>query len=230
LLEEIRDGYGRVKWRVREQFDLDRELTKSCRVGVDFSAKISGANAVARALTDGDLALAQIATLLLRFPDPPVSTNGEMGIDESIELVRHIHACKLLKFDWDPAKHPRWPAGSPDSVGGQFAPVDGAATVIPDTARHPGAGPTSIAFRNCSATSFTQLSAKSPTKSVPRQARVREGDARMYCQQLKDRGLLGRGDYRWMGKTIAQCVMGQVSEAWRQSNRMMILSKLERRP
>jgi hypothetical protein len=76
LLEEIRDSYGRVKWRVREQFQLDRELSKSYRVGVDFSAKISGANSVARALTDGDLALAQIATLLLRFPDPPVWRNG----------------------------------------------------------------------------------------------------------------------------------------------------------
>jgi hypothetical protein len=25
---------------------------------------------------------------------------------------------------WDPAKHPRWPAGAPDSQGGQFAPGD----------------------------------------------------------------------------------------------------------
>jgi hypothetical protein len=28
----------------------------------------------------------------------------------------------LIKADWDPDEYPRWPAGSADSVGGQFAP------------------------------------------------------------------------------------------------------------
>jgi hypothetical protein len=28
----------------------------------------------------------------------------------------------LLKADWDADEHPRWPAGTPDSQGGQFAP------------------------------------------------------------------------------------------------------------
>jgi hypothetical protein len=37
-------------------------------------------------------------------------------------------------------------------------------------------------------------------------------DAEAYCRDLQTRGLLGRGDYRWMGKTLTQCVMGQVSE------------------
>jgi hypothetical protein len=36
-------------------------------------------------------------------------------------------------------------------------------------------------------------------------------DAREFCEDLKDRGLLGKGDYRWMGKTVPQCMMGQVS-------------------
>jgi hypothetical protein len=33
-----------------------------------------------------------------------------------------------------------------------------------------------------------------------------------YCKKLKDRGLLGQGDYRGSGKNMWQCMMGQVSQ------------------
>ena len=39
-----------------------------------------------------------------------------------IEFVRELFRCGLIKADWDPNEHPRWPAGAPDSQGGQFAP------------------------------------------------------------------------------------------------------------
>jgi len=43
---------------------------------------------------------------------------------------------------------------------------------------------------------------------------VREwAEAAQFCQRPKDRGVLGKGDYRGMGKTVAECIMGQVSEA-----------------
>ena len=43
---------------------------------------------------------------------------------------------------------------------------------------------------------------------------VREwADAYRYCQKLSDRGLLRVGDYRGMGKTLSDCIMGQVSES-----------------
>jgi hypothetical protein len=35
--------------------------------------------------------------------------------------------------------------------------------------------------------------------------------ARAYCDDLEKRGLLGVGDYRGMGRTFRDCVMGQVS-------------------
>jgi len=38
-------------------------------------------------------------------------------------------------------------------------------------------------------------------------------EATAFCKQLLARNLLGRGDYRGMGKTLYQCIMGQVSEA-----------------
>ncbi len=82
LLEETPGG-GRVVWLVRSQSQLETELSKSYGVGVDFGAKMSGAAAVARALTDGDLALAQIASLLLQLPNPPLSKRGEASVDRA---------------------------------------------------------------------------------------------------------------------------------------------------
>lgn len=37
--------------------------------------------------------------------------------------------------------------------------------------------------------------------------------AREFCGKLLEKGLLGKGDYRNMGKTYRQCLLGQVSEA-----------------
>ena len=44
--------------------------------------------------------------------------------EEVLDLARALQASDLLSRDWDPSKHPRWPAHSPDGVGGQFAPRD----------------------------------------------------------------------------------------------------------
>ena len=39
-----------------------------------------------------------------------------------IEFIRSLHWSGLIKTNWDPGEHPRWPAGAADSQGGQFAP------------------------------------------------------------------------------------------------------------
>jgi hypothetical protein len=130
LLEQIQIGRGRVAWRVRSRSRLEPELSKSYGVSVDFGVKMAGTEAVARALTDGDIALAQISALLLQFPDPPPSKGGEAPLDQSIGFVGRMRMSGLFKGDWDPQKHPRWPGGAADGVGGQFAPAggDGATT------------------------------------------------------------------------------------------------------
>jgi hypothetical protein len=71
-------------------------------------------------LTNGELARAQIATLLLQLPDPPSGASLD-----NVELARGLAACGLLKADpdWD-AKHPRtgtppnraWFANKPKEV------------------------------------------------------------------------------------------------------------------
>lgn len=124
LLERTGAKNGRDFWQVRESAQLESELGKSYGFPVDFRSKLRGAETVARALNSGNLALAQIATLLLRLPDPPVQADRLTSIDEKIDLLRRMQINDLLKADWDPDKHPRWPARSTEGVGGQFAPAD----------------------------------------------------------------------------------------------------------
>jgi hypothetical protein len=87
---------------------------------------MSGVAAVARALDRGDLGHAQIATLLLEFPNPPNVIESRSEFSDILELAKALRSSELLSREWDPAKHPRWPAHSPDGVGGQFAPANGA--------------------------------------------------------------------------------------------------------
>jgi len=226
LLEESDGGGGRVEWRVRSRPDLETRLSKSYGVGVDFGAKMEGAAAIARALTDGDLARAQIATLLLGLPDPPpLLKSGEASLSHSAEFARLLSVSGLLKGDWDPGKHPRWPAGSADATGGQFAPADSdeatdeaRAMVIPAQIAIPLDVPETVPFPLPSEI-VPPLTTPILPQNVPqnpypsRPECVKEwADAEAYCRDLQTRGLLGRGDYRWMGKTLTQCVMGQVSE------------------
>jgi hypothetical protein len=85
--------------------------------------KVSGLCVICEALNRNDLLHAQIATLHLQIPDPPAIVKSNESPDATIDLLRRLHISGLLKADWNPTKHPRWPAKSPYSVGGQFAPA-----------------------------------------------------------------------------------------------------------
>ena len=80
-------------------------------------------DAVAAALTNGELARAQIAALLLQLPDPPPAAIAQPDGLEKRRLARDLAACGLLKADadWDD-KHPR--TGAPPNPG-WFAPTAG---------------------------------------------------------------------------------------------------------
>jgi hypothetical protein len=229
LLERVRVQNGRVGWRPRADREITHELGESYGMPIELASKMSGVAAVARALDREDLVHAKIATLLLRFPDPPSAAELQTSFDDIVELAKTLRASELLSRDWDPEKHPRWPAGSADGVGGQFAPADRAAdgsqsrapvtqaqVTIPFPLELPAPGaipfpwemvPPPIVAPNI-------LPRELPTNPYPNRRKcVKEWEeARKYCQDLKDRGLLGVGDYRGMGKTVAQCMRGQVSE------------------
>ncbi len=123
LLEQGRGLREADQWQPRPVSDLNRDLSKCYGLPVEFSLKIDGLGAIARALGRGDVIHAQIATLHLEIPDPPLLTKSAQTPSELFDLARRLQGSGLLKADWDPAKHPRWPAGSPGSIGGEFAPA-----------------------------------------------------------------------------------------------------------
>jgi hypothetical protein len=114
--------HGRDEWRPRDCDDLSHEMSGQFGLPIDMSSKRGGLRAIANAFNDSDMARAQVATLLLRIPNPPTLSKGAPSRQEMIKLAGELHWGGLLKADWDPDQHPRWPAGAPDSQGGQFAP------------------------------------------------------------------------------------------------------------
>jgi hypothetical protein len=120
LLPSFQRG-GADSWMTLPEEDLNQALSDLYGLPVDIAEKRDGLATVARALQSGDLALAKIATLLLRFPDPPSLAKGapERG---TLELVAQLFDSGLFKGDWDPAKHPRRDT-APNR--GWFAPKEG---------------------------------------------------------------------------------------------------------
>ncbi len=129
---------GRDEWQPRDRDQLSKQVSASYGVPIDMTSKMGGLNAISRALNDGDIARAQIATVLLAIPDPPTLAKNKPSRSELIKFIRDLHWSGMVKADWDSDEHPRWPAGSPDSQGGQFAPKgNGAPTQIVSSAPAP---------------------------------------------------------------------------------------------
>jgi hypothetical protein len=118
LLERV----GGTGWAPRRVDDLDRELSASYGLPVTLEAKSRGLAASALALGSGEVAKAQITALFLRLPEPPPMTKAAATAREITELTQRLEFSGLLKRDWNPDQHPRWPAGSAGGVGGEFAP------------------------------------------------------------------------------------------------------------
>jgi hypothetical protein len=121
LLERAESDGRNQSWRVRPIADLSRELSAAYGLPVDLGSKAAGLASAARALDRGDLALAQIASVLLRLPDPPPLGKSNPSIGSIDALAAELIWSGLLKGDWDPDKHPR--TGEPPNPG-RFAIVD----------------------------------------------------------------------------------------------------------
>jgi len=230
VLERPRGPIGLDEWRPRAVSDLNRDLGKCYGLPVEFNVKISGLTAIARALGRGDLVHAQIATLHLQIPDPPALTKSAHTTSEIMDLARQLKASGLLKADWDPAKHPRWPAGSPGSIGGEFAPagsIPGGSTAgnlsaplipvqltIPVPLEVPGGipFPSEILPPPFLPPNINPLTI--PGNPYPGRPKcVKEwAEATEECLDLWADGQLGGGDYWGMGKTLHDCIVGRVSE------------------
>jgi len=181
---------------------------------VEFNRKSSGLQAISKALDRGDLIHARIATLHLEIPDPPQLGKSAQTAEEIIDLARQLRASGLLKADWDPAKHPRWPSGSPGGVGGEFAPAGAtlpAQLTIPAPLELPGGIP--FPSEIVPPPVIPDIYPRELRNPYPDRAGCDEewADAIKYCDDLRRKGLLRTDKYRGMGGYY-QCVMGNVSE------------------
>jgi hypothetical protein len=134
LLKRSHVGGASSTWTVRPVAELNDELTARYRLPIDVTAKVGALALIANALNRGDLAMAAIATVQMQFPDPPSLAKGVESADETTRRALELHRSRLLKANWDPAKHPR--AGAPPNPG-WFAPVPTgpeAANVVPAAA------------------------------------------------------------------------------------------------
>jgi hypothetical protein len=227
-LEQGSSQGGPDHWQPRPVSDLNRDLSKCYGLPIEFTPKIGGLAAAARALNRGDLLHAQIATLHLQIPDPWPLTKSPQNSREIIDLARQLQGSGLLKEDWDPSKHPRWPAGSPDSIGGRFAPTDASgdslagepgAQVIPAqiTIPVPFELPGTIPFPS-EILPPPAIPDIHPRSNLRNPYPDREGcdeewaHALEYCHGLLDSKRMGKDGSRGFGNTFQQCVLGMVSE------------------
>jgi hypothetical protein len=190
---------------------------------------MGGLTAIARALDRGDLVHALIAAPHLQFPDPPDLAKSAPTVREVIDLARSLRASGLLKDDWDPTKHPRWPAGTPGSIGGEFAPRGSANTDSSLVEPSPKLLPVQLTIP----APFEIPEIPIPSEILPapflppnisplhiprnpypgRRRCVKEwAEATEYCLDLWTKGWLARGDYRGSGRTVSECIMGRVTQ------------------
>lgn len=123
LLKRRNTGGG--QWEPRECTALCNELGEEFGLPIDVTSKLGGLKAIADALNDGDVARAQIATVLLGIPNPAALAKDVQPREARIRLIRDLDWSGMVKADWHAEEHPRWPAGTPESQGGQFAPKSG---------------------------------------------------------------------------------------------------------
>jgi hypothetical protein len=219
---------GCDEWQARRLPEINQELSEHYGLPIEFGGKVGGLRAVARALSRGDLLHAQIVTLHLQIPDPPVFGKLQ-GSNEIVDLAHQLHASGLLKEDWDPTKHPRWPAGSPNSIGGRFAPT-GAATnnptvTVPDAPIIPAQITIPVPFELPGGIPFPSeilpppaIPNINPRSNLRNPYPDREGCdeewewAIRHCNELMANKKIGKDGYRGFGKSFQQCVLGEVSE------------------
>ncbi len=102
LVERRAQGYV-----VRAPGDLERLLARAYGAGVAVDRAMPGCRAVAAALAERNLCLAQIAAVHLHLPDLPNDIARD-SLEAEDRLIKSTHgADRLARSGWDPAEHPR---------------------------------------------------------------------------------------------------------------------------
>jgi hypothetical protein len=120
---------------VRKRCEIERLLCRAYQSDLVAERLMSGLATVASALNANDPCLARIAAVHLRIPDLPDyaarhSMEAEDILIKSADWDPALHLNEIHKASPDDPKHPGWPAGTEDGLGGKFRPKDGSAAAI----------------------------------------------------------------------------------------------------
>jgi hypothetical protein len=120
---------------VRESREIERLLRRACLNGLAVGRLMPGLATVASALNANDPCLARIAAVHLCIPDlPDQAARDEMEAEDVLIKFRDaelaLHLLKIHKASPDDPKHPGWPAGTEDGLGGKFRPKHGSEAAI----------------------------------------------------------------------------------------------------
>ena len=179
---------NRESWAPRSNDELSNAISSDLGLPIDMSSRAGGLNAISRALNDGDIARAQVATVLLAVPEPPTISEGGDAHGGLIKFIRELHQSNLIKADWDPDEHPRWPAGAPEGQGGQFAPKGDSGTYQPSSAIQSDSVTTNVAGEPNRGASLIPVAAnfREPRRTPEQCDEIYDSDMRI-CHSLRDK-------------------------------------------
>jgi len=132
VLQRTEPPGGRIVWAPKPPEEIDRAMSARFRAPVALTGKQAQLDFIARCLTKGDIALAQIAALHLQVPDPPPLAKA--SLPPSSDLLAQLIASGLLASDWNPDAHPR--TGMPPNPG-WFAPRDDGGYEVAENDKEP---------------------------------------------------------------------------------------------
>jgi hypothetical protein len=91
--------HGEERWEPRDCEDLSKQLASEFDLPIDMLSKVGGLKAICNALNEGDVARAQIATVLLGIPEPPTLSNGVHTRDEMMKFIRDLHWSRMIAWN-----------------------------------------------------------------------------------------------------------------------------------
>lgn len=183
---------GNDQWEPRDCEQLSKLIGAEFGLPIDMSLKMGGLNAISRALNEGNIAKAQIATVLLAIPDQPPFGKSANALSDRIKFIRDLFLSNLIKADWDSDEHPRWPAGAPDSQGGQFAPkgeaeTDGSRTSVPAAAHNEQSRYENASLVPVAANIRDDISRKPPRRKSDQECEAQLASDMYVCGSLRDK-------------------------------------------
>ncbi|HEX4159764.1 MAG TPA: hypothetical protein VHY79_14955 [Rhizomicrobium sp.] len=132
-------------WEPRDCAELSERIGAEFGLPVDMTSKVGGLNAISRALNNGDIARAQIATVLLGIPEPPSKPSETTSHPEFIKFLGDLYWTGLIRIgDQNDLRKAGYNPAEPRDECGQWT-CGGAGTArLDDGVYHPDSDPTHL--------------------------------------------------------------------------------------